>query len=155
MKSVKLSLANYGGSHAFVEDLQGLGVQTLINLDNHVMTNNTVKDIDLISNTVNGKYIKKLEGNIKMELENPKDQIIKTYIRSDNDWVLLVDNKKRTINNSNVFLSFNLEKGEHVVELKYIPYTFYRFLFVSISIITILFFIYTLYKKSIYVYFLE
>jgi uncharacterized membrane protein YfhO len=64
-------------------------------------------------------------GHFVFEIKNNQQDEIKTFIKSDSDWELKIDGRKSVINNSEVFLKFNLDKGDHKVELNYFPTKFY------------------------------
>ena len=64
-------------------------------------------------------------GSFVFEIKNNQQEVIKTFIKSDSGWKLLIDGKPAVIDNSDVFLKFNLASGDHRVELNYFPSVFY------------------------------
>ncbi len=109
---------------AGTEVMQQLGVSYLINPDNTITKTSIDTDkLDLIKNNIEGEYLIKEEGRFILKLNLTEKKTIETLIRNYHGWEILVDgNKTNFVSDSkDVYLRFNLEQGQHTVELKYFP----------------------------------
>lgn len=73
------------------------------------------------------EYIIKDEGHIIAQLYSPKPTQVHTLIRNFPGWKVIVDGKSTDILSSknDVYLSFNLDKTNSIVEIKYVPIHLY------------------------------
>ncbi|MBI2414772.1 YfhO family protein [candidate division WWE3 bacterium] len=90
-------------------------------------------DLDLIRNSeVSGKYIKKEEGNIVLEIETSKSggngdkMILETNIKYDSNWVVKVNGGVVEIKPAReIFFDIEIPEGKSVIEIKYVPKDIY------------------------------
>lgn len=88
--------------------------------------------LDLIKNSVDGYYIEKKEGRVVMQIKNPEDTMINTYLKYDPYWRVRVDGQKTKIKKDGIFFDFPLSKGDHLVEICYYPRSFYAAVIISL-----------------------
>lgn len=133
-----------------LSDKMGIEYVYSIETDDLVKQGDT-RSLDLLdSNSISGKYIYKKEGNILMEVGNPSDTDIETFIKFDENWKLLIDGNSENYSKNGIFIVFRLPKGHHSVLFKYIPHDLYFGLFVSATfgILSLLF----IWLKKNYIY---
>lgn len=87
--------------------------------------------IDFLKNDVEGEYLVKEEGYVKMVVKSEKSQDLFTTLRYNPNWQVWVNGSKVAPKVwDNVFISVPISKGENVIEFRYVPYDiFYGFLF--------------------------
>ena len=90
--------------------------------------------LDLIKNNLDGHYVEKKEGRIVMQINNPADTIINTYLKYNPNWKIKVDGRQTQIMKNGIFFDFPLSQGKHLVEIYYYPKPFY--VAVAISLIS-------------------
>ena len=105
--------------------------------------------LDLIKNNLDGNYVEKKEGHIIMQVDNPADTTINTYLRYDPNWVVKVDGQKTKITKDGILFDFPLNQGNHRVEIYYFPKPFYIALIFSSVSGAILLLLYYIRRKNI------
>lgn len=118
-------------------DFAKLGIYAVVNKSDSRVYNilPANKPLDLIQNNIEGEYLIKEEGKIKIDMKVPFDQTVFSYIKYDRGWNLLIDGRQSTYTKSTTpFLNFQIRKGEHIVEFTYIPKPFIAGLKVSGSL---------------------
>jgi hypothetical protein len=105
--------------------------------------------LDLIKNNLGGNYVEKKEGHIIMQVSNPADTIINTYLRYDPNWVVKVDGQETKITKDSIFFDFPLNQGNHRIEIYYFPKPFYIALIFSSVSGAILLLLYYKWRKNI------
>jgi hypothetical protein len=83
------------------------------------------QNLDLIKNDVPGQYIQKSEGRVIMQIDNPEDATISTYLKYSPYWKVQVDGQNVKINKNGLFFDFPLAKGNHLVKISYFPKPFF------------------------------
>jgi uncharacterized membrane protein YfhO len=111
-----------------------------------------INSLDVIKERIDGTYVTKAEGNIEMTLKNPTATPLSltTYLRSDPDWYVFIDGKRASLDKTATFMIFTLPIGEHNVQFKFIPYSFYKGVGLSIVSGGILILGYYLGRKKLY-----
>ena len=112
------------------EKLKEAGIVAISN--NNEITYLDDKELDLIKNSVDGHYIEKKDGRIVMQINNPTDTLINTYLRYDPNWIVKIDGQKTKIAKNGLFFDFPLSKGNHKVEIYYYPRLFYKVIALSL-----------------------
>lgn len=107
------------------------------------------RKLELIKNNLEGSYLEKKEGRIVMQINNPSDTIINTYLKYNNDWVVKVDGQKTEITKNGIFFDFPLEQGKHTVEINYHPRAFFQGIYLSLILLLVAVIVYNLFKKQI------
>lgn len=104
------------------------------------------KSLDLIQNESEDiTYITKKPGNIvlKTNLNNEKD--ILTRLKYSPNWEVKVNKKPVEIIKNEIFLEFKLPQGENIIEISYVPKSFYLGIKISLFLtgiyLTILYFL--------------
>jgi hypothetical protein len=122
------------------QGLKEAGVVAVVNGDGITYLNDS--QLDLIKNNLSGHYVKKEEGRIVMQINNPEDTTINTYLKYSPYWKVKVDGRGTEIAEDGLFFDFPLGKGDHLVEIRYFPKPFYVALAFSLilGIITALLF---------------
>lgn len=89
------------------------------------------------------------EGRVKAEIKSTEKQEIKTLLRNYYGWNLTIDGQEAKFSNTkdDVYLSFFVPEGNHVIEIVYVPKLFYIGV-ASSALFGILTFIF--YKKNYY-----
>jgi hypothetical protein len=122
--------------HETYSKFRQLGVQQ-INVDGKQL----ITQVNTLINTrnVGVEELEVKEGFYKATVTANKDISVETYIRNYKDWQIIVDGKpvSNSSENSDLFISFPLSAGTHVVELKFVPSTLYNALAYSAGIILV------------------
>lgn len=107
----------------FLNSTEILGVYALVNGYKITEISEGKADLVQLNDTLAVKYIIKKEGHIIMLVSALENERVQTLIRNYDGWDLEVDGKKRRFANDSgdLYLSFDLSSGSHVVELNYVP----------------------------------
>lgn len=112
----------------FLKSTKALGVSSVFfeNSDDFLIENYVV-DLLISDTKVIPKYITKEEGHIKLKILAENATTIETLVRNYEGWQLKVNGKVESFSNvkNDLYLDFDLKKGESIVELKYVPIHFY------------------------------
>jgi hypothetical protein len=127
------------------QKLKGAGIVAVDDINGITYLNNS--ELDLIKNNVEGHYVKKEEGHIIMQINNPSDTTINTYLRYDPNWKVMIDGRKTKISEDGIFFDFLLDKGAHLVEVYYCPQPFFQGIFLSALLFVIALSLYVLRGK--------
>jgi len=87
----------------------------------------------------NIKYLNVSQSEISFKIDSSEEHMVKTFIRSYKDWDAFVDGVKILPDYSDIFIKFNLSKGEHTVIFRYNPTVFISTIllsFMSVVVIT-------------------
>lgn len=125
--------------------LKAAGIVAVSDVNGINYLNNS--ELDLIKNDVAGHYIKKKEGHIIMQINNPENTVINTYLKYTPYWKVRIDGKETKINKNGIFFDFPLSKGNHLVEIKYFPWPFFKGIFLSFLLLIITIPAYCLFRK--------
>jgi uncharacterized membrane protein YfhO len=87
--------------------------------------------LDILKNNLDGNYVKKSEGNIIMNINNPADTTVDTYLKYDPNWRIKIDGQQAQITKNGIFFDFPLNQGNHLVEIYYYPKPFFVAIIVS------------------------
>ncbi|MDD5397348.1 MAG: YfhO family protein [Candidatus Moranbacteria bacterium] len=127
--------------------LKDAGIVAVAQYGGTTLLNNS--KLDLIKNELNGYYVKKNEGDIVMQINNPEDSVVGTYLRYSPYWNVRVDGKEVKISKNGIFFDFPLRQGNHFVEIHYYPRTFFQGLMLSLVLGVISIGAYFLFKKKL------
>jgi hypothetical protein len=105
------------------------GIVAISTIDGIIYLNSS--GLDLLKNSVDGHYVEKKEGHVIMQINNPADTQINTYLRYDPNWDVKIDGRETKIVKDGIFFDFPLSKGDHLVKISYSPKTFYVCLIIS------------------------
>jgi uncharacterized membrane protein YfhO len=135
------------------QNLKEAGIVAITNIDGITYLNDN--ELDLIKNNVAGHYVEKKEGHIIMQINNPADATINTYLRYNPYWKVKVDGQETKITQDGIFFDFPLSKGDHLVEIDYYPWPFFLGIIISSLLLIIAVSLYYLFRKSLYEYILR
>lgn len=110
----------FSDNYGFYKDL---GVVDVV-VDSKVEKLN-LNNIDLLQKDLEGNYLIKEEGNISIELKTAEKQKLDTYIKYYPGWKVFIDGKQQEISEQGLFITFPIENGDHLIEMKYVPIHFY------------------------------
>lgn len=96
------------------------------------------QNLELFDENLKARYLTKEEGNISVKYFLEKDSQINSKIRYSNNWEVKINNQKIDYFKKDIFLSFNAPKGENILEIKYIPRSFYWGVYGSIILLLVL-----------------
>lgn len=134
MEYLEFYSKNIGGNPKFSSRSENL--RTNINLDELekagfkaiVMANHNniyyFKDrkIDLFVEDLPGKYIRRSEGDVKLEVVVPESATYQTTMRYSPYWDVKINGNTSQFEKSGIFTKIYLEKGSNLISIKYIPY---------------------------------
>ncbi|EKE16359.1 MAG: hypothetical protein ACD_11C00019G0003 [uncultured bacterium] len=135
------------------QKLKEIGIASILTPNGITNLNNN--KLDLIKNDLKGDYLKKKEGHLILEVDNPEDMVVSTYLRYDSGWKVTIDGEKTEIVKNDIFFDFPLEKGQHLIEIRYYPKTFYVAIISSLIAGTAIWLILYFFKRNIKKCFLD
>lgn len=126
-----------------------LGLMAAFNVTDNSLdrTFQETKKLELIANNVNGKYLVKEEGHLKIKFNLSNPETINTKIRYSPNWQVSLNDQKIDFEKIDIFISFKAPSGESVVEFKYIPKPFYLGLYISGVLLILLIVILSINRK--------
>jgi len=122
------------------QELSGTGIDAIVDKDGIVYLNDS--KLDLIKNNVDGQYVEKKEGHVVMQINNPADTTINTYLKYTPYWKVKIDGQETKITKNGIFFDFPLDKGNHLVEINYYPKPFYIAVSISLASLIIIGFLF-------------
>jgi hypothetical protein len=136
----------------FISKLSRIGVDAILFENGSYIQVPQITGLDLFSNEdIHGNYEQKKEGNIIAKVDVTKDTGIKTSIRNYPGWKLWIDGKEEKLSQTEngLFLQFDMSKGTHKVQLRYLPIDLIRGLTISCVILIFLVPIVYLYRREL------
>jgi hypothetical protein len=119
--------------------LNQLGISAVVEKDGRIVSLPTNSPDLIKSNGLSGTYLLKEEGHVRMLLLADTKTKPDTFIKNYNSWEIHVDGQqvKNPADKNDVFISFNINKGVHSIDLRYVPLTFYYALIVSVLLMVL------------------
>jgi len=110
------------------------------------------KKIDLFVEDLSGKYIRRNEGDILLEVVVPESGKYQTTLRYSPYWDVKINGNTSRIEKSGIFTNLYLEKGSNLISIKYIPYDLIYGILIGFCLFIFGYFFYTfLIKRSLWV----
>lgn len=130
------------------QSLRDAGIAAISQHSGVTFLNNN--ELDLIKNDLAGYYVKKKEGDVIMQINNPSDSIVSTYLKYSPNWRVTIDGQKTSTNKNGIFLDFPLKQGSHLVEIHYYPRPFFQGILLSLAIFIGVMCMYQLFRIPLY-----
>jgi len=89
--------------------------------------------LDVLKGSAAGHYVEKREGRITMQIDNQDNSRMNTFLRYDPNWIVKIDGQEAKTTKDGLFFGFPLEKGSHLVEIRYSPKPFYEAVAISLA----------------------
>ena len=137
-----------------IYNLSHAGITTIIKKDGKVFPLRDTNVLDILQNTspdVSAQYLTKEEGNVTLAINTKGIRQIQTSIRNYQGWQLYINGVRQNFISkpTDLFLKFEVQTGNSVVELKYIPVGFYKGLYYSLCLLIVSAISYLIYRDKI------
>lgn len=133
--TIKFNKYNTYGFYQKLEDY--LGVNYILNSTGNVIFMENDSSLPFIINE-NIEYLNIKQNEFSFKINASEERLVNTFIRSYKEWDVTVDGAGIVPDYSEVFIKFNLPKGEHLVKFKYHPDMFFNTLLISfLSVVVI------------------
>lgn len=113
---------------------RSLGINYIIVDSEIIVLRDRSNFLDIFESDIPGYYIHKDEGHILLSAEVPdlKTGTLQTYIKKYPGWKVYVEGEQVEVSDENLFISFPISEGEHIIEFRFKPIHFYNGLLYSI-----------------------